>query len=213
MRAMGKRSISSLISVVLTVALFGVSVAMVIVTVLLLITPWVPIPAPERPGHELVLGVPTAFSVEASRVSAPSIGVTAAEIRDAEGVLRIPVSAPRVYVSGLAAALLLLAIAWFGVSQLRKVVHSLRDERPFVAANATRIRRVAYAVIGLELLRATMTSYANIYVAEHFQADGLRFIPSFDLSLSTIVVGLIIFVLAEVFRAGASLEEERSLTI
>jgi hypothetical protein len=41
----------------------------------------------------------------------------------------------------------------------------------------------------------------------------MTFDVRFNVSITTIVAGLIIFVLAEVFRAGARLEEEQSLTV
>jgi hypothetical protein len=123
------------------------------------------------------------------------------------------VSTTRVYVGGLSFALTMLAIVWFGVSQLRKVISSLRDEQPFAAANAARIRRIAYAVLAGELLRAAFTIGSNIYIARYFVADGMSFDVRLNMSITTIVAGLIIFVLAEVFRAGARLEEEQSLTV
>jgi hypothetical protein len=209
---MGKRSVASFVASVLTLALYFVSAGIALAAVLLLLAPWIPLPQPARP-EGLVIGVPTAFAVDASHVSAPSIGVTAAGIRDATGIVRIPVSQKRVYVSGLSFALVMLAIVWFGVSQLRKVMFSLRDELPFAAENAARIRRIAYAVLAGELLRAAFTIGSNIYVQRHFQAEGMTFDVRFNVSITTIVAGLIIFVLAEVFRAGARLEEEQSLTV
>lgn len=212
MRVMGKRSVASFVAGVLTLALYAVSAGIALAVVLLLLTPWMPLPRPDRP-EGLVIGVPAAFSIDASRVSAPSIDVTAAGIRDATGILRIPVSTTRVYVGGLVSALAMMAIAWIGVHQLRKVVFSLRDERPFAAANAARIRRIAYAVLAGELVRAAFTIGSNIYIARHFEAEGMSFDVRVNMSITTIVAGLIIFVLAEVFRAGARLEEEQSLTV
>jgi hypothetical protein len=209
---MGKRSVASFVAGVLTLALYVVSAGIALAAVLLLLAPWIPLPQPARP-EGLVIGVPAAFAVDASQVSAPSIGVTAAAIRDATGILRIPASTTRVYVGGLSFALVMLAIVWFGVSQLRKVVFSLRDERPFAAANAARIRRIAYAVLAGELLRAAFTIGSNIYIARHFEAEGMSFDVRLNVSITTIVAGLIIFVLAEVFRAGTHLEEEQSLTV
>jgi hypothetical protein len=44
-------------------------------------------------------------------------------------------------------------------------------------------------------------------------ASGLRFAPAVDLNPSTIVAGLVILVIAEVFREGVRLQEDQSLTI
>ena len=47
----------------------------------------------------------------------------------------------------------------------------------------------------------------------HFSADGLRFDAWPDLNVFAILHGLIILVIAEVFRAGTRLDEDQSLTI
>jgi hypothetical protein len=47
----------------------------------------------------------------------------------------------------------------------------------------------------------------------HFTADGLRFAASADINPITIVGGLAILVIAEVFQQGAQLREDQSLTI
>ena len=47
----------------------------------------------------------------------------------------------------------------------------------------------------------------------HFSADGLRFDVRPDFNVFAIITGLIILVIAEVFRAGTRLDEEQSLTV
>jgi hypothetical protein len=47
----------------------------------------------------------------------------------------------------------------------------------------------------------------------HFQANGLRFSAHSEFNVFAIINGLIILVIAEVFRAGTRLDEEQSLTV
>jgi hypothetical protein len=47
----------------------------------------------------------------------------------------------------------------------------------------------------------------------NFSASGLRFNADLDLSLLALVNGMIVLVIAEVFRIGTRLDEEQSLTI
>ncbi len=58
-----------------------------------------------------------------------------------------------------------------------------------------------------------MVYAANSHVMTHFSADGLRFDARPDLSALTIVHGLIILAVAEVFRTGTRLDEDQSPTI
>ena len=47
----------------------------------------------------------------------------------------------------------------------------------------------------------------------HFPAEGLRFDARPDFNILAILYGLIILVIAEVFRAGTRLDEDQSLTV
>ena len=107
----------------------------------------------------------------------------------------------------------MLALVLFVLGQLRAVFRTLRDGRPFVPANATRIRWIAFAVIVGELGRALVMYSSNSYVMTHFSANGLQFDARPDLNVFTIVHGLIILAIAEVFRTGTRLDEDQSLTI
>jgi hypothetical protein len=135
------------------------------------------------------LDVPASFSVDSRTlpVSAPSIGIATAQLQHVRGSVK------------------------FG--QLRAVFRTLRDGRPFVAANADRVRRIAFAVIGGELARAALMYSSHSFVMTHFSANGLRFDARPDVNVITIVDGLIILAIAEVFRTGTRLDEDQSLTI
>lgn len=108
---------------------------------------------------------------------------------------------------------LMFAAVLFVVGQLRAVFRTLRDGRPFVPANAARIRWIAFAVIAGEIARAAIVYSANSHAMTYFSANGLRFDARPDLNVVTIVYGLIILAIAEVFRTGTRLDEDQSLTI
>ncbi len=55
--------------------------------------------------------------------------------------------------------------------------------------------------------------FENYYAMTHFSANGLRFDARPDVNVFAIIYGLIILVIAEVFRAGTRLDEEQSLTV
>jgi hypothetical protein len=106
-----------------------------------------------------------------------------------------------------------LAVVLWVIGQLRALFCSLRAGRPFVSANAIRIRRVGYAVIGAELTRSILDYTGMRYAMTHFAIEGLRFETRFDLNVVVLVCGLIILVIAEVFSEGTRLADEQSLTI
>jgi Protein of unknown function (DUF2975) len=99
------------------------------------------------------------------------------------------------------------------IDQLRAVLRTLIHGNPFVAENATRIQRVAFAVIIGEFARALIVFAENHYAMTNVAIAGLQFDAWPHVSFRTIVYGLIILVIAEIFRAGTRLDEEQSLTI
>ncbi len=147
-------------------------------------------------------------------MSAPSLGIEGAQIENVRGSLKFsPPPGASLVAPVLLGLAIMLALVLFVLGQLRAVFRTLRDGRPFVPANAARIRWIAFAVIAGELARAAVVYSANSYAMTHFSANGLRFDARPDLNVFTIVHGLIILAIAEVFRTGTRLDEDQSLTI
>ena len=200
---------ASVLTTLLNVAWYLVAIGLILSVCLLAVSPWV-----GSPGIDVDLKIPVSFSLDAGshRVRAP-LGVDAAQIEDLRGSLRF---SPRraSFVAGSAVVLIvMLALVLWVLGQLRAVFRTLRDGQPFVPANATRVRRIGWAVIVGELARSAVELSTSSYAMSNFSAEGLRFDARPDLNIFVIVNGLIILVIAEVFRAGTRLDEDQSLTV
>jgi hypothetical protein len=218
MKAMGKGSIASFLTVLLNVAWGMVALGLALTALLLVLSPLVEGPM-EVDASWLVVGshmtIPVSFNLDARthRVTAPSLGIEDAQIQDAHGLLRFPARRGAFFVGNAILLTFMFALALWVLGLLRAVFRTLRDGQPFVAANATRIRWIACGVIVGELARSGIVFFENYYAMAHFSADGLRFDARPDLNVFAIIHGLIILVIAEVFRAGTRLDEEQSLTV
>ena len=183
---------------------------------------------------ETRISLPVSFIVDIPKhpVTAPSLGIENAQIQGGSGGIGFTLGrvstatnlrirgalnfAPRrsafltihvVIIMGLG------ALSLWVLFQLRAVLRTLREGQPFVPANATRIRWIALAVIAFELTRSAVALFDTYYAMTHFSAEGLQFKMWPDLNIGAILNGLIILVIAEVFRAGTRLDEEQSLTV
>jgi hypothetical protein len=218
MKALGKGSIASFLTVLLNVAWGVVALGLALTALLLVLSPFVKGPM-EVDGSLLVVGskmtIPVSFSVDARthHVTAPSLGIEDAQIQDARGSLRFPTRRGAFFVANVILLIFLFALVLWVISQLRAVFRTLRDGHPFVPANAMRIRWIACGVIVGELARSVIVFFENYYAMTRFSADGLRFEVRPDVNVFAIICGLIILVIAEVFRAGTRLDEEQSLTV
>lgn len=208
MRLTGRASVSSFLTVLLNVAQYGTALVIVILSALTVLSLFIDI-------HGTEIELPVSFHVDgrALQVNAPALGIDA-QIHNARGSLtfRPPRGALVVPVVLLGATMMLGIVLW-GLGQLQAVFRTLRDGQPFVAANATRIRSIALIVIFGELARTALMFVANVYAVTHFSASGLQFDAQPDLNVFAIIHGLIIMVIAEVFRTGTRLDEDQSLTI
>jgi hypothetical protein len=207
-----KNPISSFLVLLLNVAWWLVALAIVLTIGLAALSAFHDIGG----GEKITLDIPVSFSVDpqALPVRAPSLAIEGAQIEHARATVKFsPPPGASLFLPALLGLVVMFALALFVVGQLRAVFRTLRDGRPFVPANATRIRWIAIAVIAGELGRAVVMYSSNSYVMTHFSANGLRFDARPDFNVFTIIYGLIILAIAEVFRAGTRLDEDQSLTI
>jgi len=221
MRTIGRRSIASGINVVLALGQSGTLIGLVVAVCLTLALPFIR-------NANLTVSVPVSFDLDTpSPVVAGRSGLDFAIENDREpatrnqrrkvaslsGSLRIPTSS-RWFIAAQASVLIaVLAFVWYVIGQLRRVFETLIAGNPFVPENAIRIRAVAIAVIVGELARAAVVYAENLYATTHVAIAGVRFDTWPRPSLTTIGLGLIILVIAEVFRLGTRLDEEQQLTI
>ena len=197
----------SLLSGLVNFAWYLGAVLLVVAMVMTAVHPFIEIPDGE-------LGIPVSFSTTADHpVRSEPLGIEGAHIRDVRGTLVFP---PKPGESFVALGLLLiamLALAMWVIGELRALLRTVRAGQPFAPANAARLRRVAWIVLLGEPLRAFVVWSNHAFVRDNFSSPGLRFEASVDFSFSAIFSGLVILVLAEIFRAGTKLDEDQSLTV
>jgi sigma-B regulation protein RsbU (phosphoserine phosphatase) len=92
------------------------------------------------------------------------------------------------------------------LSRLRAIFRTLRDQNPFVAANATRIRVIAVVLVLGALATAGLSVWLSARVTRDISVAGLTFNANVSLNAWVIFSGLILLMLAEVFRLGAEMK-------
>ena len=207
MKALGERSIASFISFVLDAAWWLVLVCLTLFAGLLLFSFWI-----DNAGNNLTMDVPVALEMNAAVHRGDSIQ-TDARIEKVRANLRFPVRVGAFFFGSVVLILLLGGFLLWVLTQLRHLFRSLSRGLLFIPENARRIRWVGFMVIFGELARAALVYFWSYYTSLHFTASGVRFVASTDFNGVTIVSGLAILVIAEVFREGTRLHEDHSLTI
>jgi hypothetical protein len=222
MESTGRRSVSFVLSALLTVAWYVLAIVIGL-TICLALGGSPAVVQVDLNGGGLNLdadrnarmAIPVAVTLDAGRIPITSslAGDGRAALRDVRGSLAFAPPPGVVPAAALAAAIVLLAFALWVIGELRAVFRSFRHGRPFVPANVRRIRMIGWAMIVGEVVRASIVMAGSAYAMRHFSAEGLRFDVRPDVNVMAVIGGLIVLALAEVFREGVRLDEDRSLTI
>ena len=101
-----------------------------------------------------------------------------------------------------------IPIAHVVLSRLLTIVESVRTGEPFTVDNAGRLRTIAWALLGLELLHVCVVAVASAVSTKEVP---LRIHGNFDVSGWLAI--LLLFVLAQVFLQGTRMREDLRGTI
>lgn len=130
--------------------------------------------------------------------------MTALGVRAGEGRAALVLGMRLVMVLGIAG----VPFTHVVLARLRDIVETVRLGDAFVPGNAARLRTIAWAVVGLELLHLCVAAVA---AASALPAQGLdiRWAPSLTRWLAV----LLLFVLAQVFEEGARMRDDLEGTV
>jgi len=99
-------------------------------------------------------------------------------------------------------------IAYVVFNRLLRILESVRTGEPFTMDNAGRLRTIAWALLGLELLHICVVAIASAVSTKEVP---LRINGNFDLTGWLAV--LLLFVLAQVFLEGTRMREDLEGTV
>ncbi|EDL49152.1 DUF2975 domain-containing protein [Erythrobacter sp. SD-21] len=111
----------------------------------------------------------------------------------------------------MAFAVLFLAGAFWFLRLLRKIIDTVGEGDPFVPENAERLTLMGWLALAAQLL-AIPAAGAALYVAKIFEdQEGMTIDAGLD--LSGIVLVVVLFILARVFRHGATMRADLEGTV
>lgn len=114
-------------------------------------------------------------------------------------------------VMALAAVAVGLLFVFFG--KLCRIIDTVGDGDPFVPENASRLNTMAWLMVGVYGLGIAITA-AGIAVADWARDfEGAHFTTSIGFDASSILLIVVLFILARVFRHGAAMREDLEGTV
>lgn len=102
------------------------------------------------------------------------------------------------------------------VVQLRNFFSTVIEQEPFVRKNARRIRIIGLAFIigGVAKVLYSLGFYLYLRKTFHIE-DAALYLEAFKngVNLDSVLLGVVVLVIAEIFNVGAALHEEQALTV
>jgi Protein of unknown function (DUF2975) len=99
-------------------------------------------------------------------------------------------------------------LAHLVLTRLLAIVETVKVGNPFVMANAVRLKTIAWAILGLEMLHLTVGA-----IVQGVSTAAAPLNISSGLSLTRWLTVLLLFVLARVFEQGARMREDLEGTV
>lgn len=113
-----------------------------------------------------------------------------------------------------------LGVMWVGFAisltitfLLRKLFQSLARDNPFVSENARRLRQIAILIILTSPLSFAQDAFENWYLQQNFLLEGSAIRSHLVIDVKTVLAGLILLIISEIFRMGSQLKAEQDLTV
>jgi hypothetical protein len=208
-----KRSVTLLAKVVkgyLDIAWF---VALFVGLFLFIATPFVIVGAPRIEDSDIRVAV--RFTVDESVLanSSPRSEAFVPALVEGNGVLRVKRTSRALWAGFLYSALASLGVWLIVLHQLRTLFRSVSRGSPFEPANAQRIRRVGWVVVGWQLVVPLAAYSVGRLLVGELTIRGITLKPPIHFNPDALFLGMAILVLAEIFRQASDLQREQSLTV
>lgn len=191
MKYLGRRSVSSFIKITLTILWWAGVVGMTAFTV----------------GTVLILliGPPKGVSPPPLMINTDfgRILFTNATVKDPRAL----------FLAFMPFGAVMISIGLAIIYQLKKIFASLAAGSPFILENTKRIQRIALFIFSGAAIQFVAGQIIGKVLEANVVIKDVSFIVSRKPNLAALFFGLVILVLAEIFRQGATLKEEQDLTI
>jgi serine phosphatase RsbU (regulator of sigma subunit) len=204
MKLLGRWSLASVMKAVVGVPYY---LLLVFLPVLLALGLWVGLKPGRKATVDLEVPVRVELDAAAHPFSTTRDDTTQVSIEKLHGELSVrrKASGGAVLV-GLGAAIIGLGTVLIVLNRLRAILRTLTDQDPFVPANASRIRTIGLVLIIGQLASAGLGAGLAAHVARDVSLAGLTFRPELGLNGWVIFGGLVLLMLAEVFKLGAEMK-------
>jgi len=104
----------------------------------------------------------------------------------------------------------IMALAFSFLRLLRQMINTVGEGDPFILENAERLHKMGWIAVSVELAKIPAGAMV-IFLASQLETDKLQ--VDLEFSFTGLLVALVLFILARVFRRGAEMREDLEGTV
>ena len=212
MKTLGKHSLASIIKIILNIAWYVQLFFVVFLTVAISLKFFkngTANPTPETLEVRLTQSkaIPVSTSSTGEKLNGATLNLDSGKLSFNH------LSSKAIIAFNLVSMLIAFSISLSITFLLRKIFQTLTTSYPFIIENAYRLKNIGLLVILTSVTSFTHDWIVNWYLKQNFIIDGSAIRAHLVIDLKTIFAGLIILIIAEIFRVGTRLKEEQDLTV
>jgi hypothetical protein len=205
MKLLGRWSLASFIKLVIDVPYYFLLVVLPVVFVAAL---WLALTPAHSGSVQIEIPVrfqldPASHPIVTSRQDIQDVSIT-----QVHGTLQVRGRVSRMGIAwaGWGYGIISIGVVLFVLNRLRAIFRTLRNQNPFVPLNASRIRMIGIVLVLGELANTGLGAWYAERVTREISAAGLTLNADWSLNGWVIFSGLILLMLAEVFRLGSEMK-------
>ncbi len=203
MHVVGKGSLSSLLKVLLDVVYYLAIAGALILAVASILLGTIDVGTTDEDFPIFFEIDPSAYSLRSSTGEEIT-----AEIVQASGNLKVSYAGENRVLWRLLLVFPVLGAVILVLHKLRQLFRRLSEGELFAPENARNLRFIGFAVIAAELVLATAGYWIAELLAREFTTSGIVLRSEFAVRMPVILTGLVVLVVAEVFRQGAVMKSD-----
>lgn len=113
-------------------------------------------------------------------------------------------------IAALLCGVVLLALAIYFLQILRRIIQSVGDGDPFVAINASRLTNMGWLALAIEVAKLPLIAIVR-WMTTQFNPEDVQ--VDLEFSVTGLLLALVLFILARVFKHGAAMREDLEGTV
>ncbi len=167
-------------------------------------------------GHPIEWDVPVYIHQSGEHLQLPAslLDSRTISLNKVEGVLKIKVQLSALLMANMMSFLGLSIFLFAGITyHARRLLQTLSANTPFTAENYLRLRYISIFIIAATLIEFINGLFNYALFSEQLKAAGDVYRVKVSVGFLPLLIGLVIFLLAEIFRKGNQLKTENESII